>query len=133
MAKKKMTCVDLTTEMKNGEMKVLDSRKGTLIRMGNYAYTFIERGVKTVRKMWMCWVTVGRCLYGKVTLNADHVQVQFYIPHAAYERDVNRLADIIVEQAETLAEQVMNARVVELAGSLQAMKPIVIDEEDAAA
>jgi hypothetical protein len=67
-------------------------------------------------------------LYGKATTNSEHVQVQYYIPHSAYNKDVNRLADIIVEQAEVLAEQVVQAKVSELVDSLQAMKPME-DEE----
>ena len=128
MAKNKITCVDLNTELKNGEMSVFESRKGVLTRMGDYLYSFVELGVKIKRQLWKCWVTIARCLYGKATTNSEHVQVQYYIPHSAYNKDVNRLADIIVEQAEVLAEQVVQAKVPELVDSLQAMKPME-DEE----
>ena len=127
MATKKITCVDLTTELKNGEMGVYESRKGVLMRLGEFLYSFVELGVKVKRQLWKCWVIIARCLYGKATTNADHVQIQYYIPHQAYNRDVNRLADIIVEQAEVLAEQVVQAKVPELVDSLAAMKPVEDD------
>ena len=39
-------CVDLVTLMKQGDLQVLDSRKGTLFRNEEDKFTFTERGAR---------------------------------------------------------------------------------------
>ena len=88
-------CVDLVTLMKQGDLQVMDSRKGTLFRSEEDKFTFTERGAReqTVHPE-LHWQTLDKSRYGKVSANANHIKLELYIPHGDYA-DGRDLADIL--------------------------------------
>ena len=131
VAKMETIVADLKLILKH-KMQVFDKRRGTLIRTGKYGFTFKEQGTNSKRQPWMWWVTIARSLYGKVTTNARHAQVQFYVPHTEYQ-DSRELADIILTEAQQMAEAVCDVDMKKIVDSIQSLQPLEdvdLKEED---
>lgn len=104
MQKNLMLCVDLVTLMKEGDLKVMDSRKGTLFRNEEDKFTFTEKDVKPHKEHpELHWRLLDRTKHGRIHLNSRHVKVEFYIRHDDY-RNSNDLADILAREVETMGE-----------------------------
>lgn len=104
MKKQNYLCVDLTTKMKQNDLQVLESRKGTLHRTDEDKFTFIEKGVRTyATRPELHWRLLDRTKHGKIKFNAQHVMVQLYIPHDEYQNG-HELADILAAEIETMGE-----------------------------
>ena len=97
-------CVDLVTLMKQGDLQVLDSRKGTLFRNEEDKFTFTERGARPHEvHPELHWQVLDKCRYGKVSANANHIKLELYIPHGDYENGRD-LADILAQQVEQMGD-----------------------------
>ena len=104
MKKQNYLCVDLTTKMKQNDLQVLESRKGTLHRTDEDKFTFIEKGVRTyATRPELHWRLLDRTKHGKIKYNAQHVMVQLYIQHDDYKNG-HELADILASEIETMGE-----------------------------
>jgi hypothetical protein len=104
MQKNLMLCVDLVTLMKEEDLKVMDSRKGTLFRNEEDKFTFTEKDVKPHEEHpELHWRLLDRTKHGRIHLNSRHVKVEFYIRHEDY-RNGNDLADILAREVETMGE-----------------------------
>ena len=104
MKKQMYLCVDLQTQMKRSDLKVMDSRKGTLHRTDEDKFTFIEKGVRTyATRPELHWRLLDRTKHGKIKYNAQHVMVQLYIQHDDYKNG-HELADILASEIETMGE-----------------------------
>ena len=102
--KQNYLCVDLTTKMKQNDLQVLESRKGTLHRTDEDKFTFIEKGVRTyATRPELHWKLLDRTKHGKIKYNAQHVMVQLYIQHDDYKNG-HELADILASEIETMGE-----------------------------
>jgi len=65
-----MLCVDLITLMKEHDLKVLDSRKGTLFRNEEDKFTFTEKGARPHEvRMEKHWQVLDRCTCQTRTLH----------------------------------------------------------------
>ena len=97
-------CVDLTTLMKQGDLQVMDSRKGTLFRNEEDKFTFTERGARphTIHPE-LHWRLINRTLHGRMSVNANHIKVEFYIKHGEYVSE-QQLADMLASEIETMGE-----------------------------
>ena len=105
-------CVDLVTLMKQGDLQVLDSRKGTLFRNGAREQTVHPE---------LHWQTLDKSRYGKVSANANHIKLELYIPHGDYA-DGRDLADILASQVDQMGENLCEmdmAKVVEAIRNLK--------------
>ena len=115
-------CVDLITLMKEGNLKVLDSRKGSLFRNEEDKFTFTEKGARPHEEhLELHWQTLERCKNGKVSANATHVKLELYIPHGDY-RNGSELADILMSQTERLGESLCEIDMAKVVASIQALK-----------
>ena len=102
--KQNYLCVDLTTKMKKSDLQVLDSRKGTLHRTDEDKFTFIEKGVRTyATRPELHWRLINRTLHGRMSVNANHIKVEFYIKHGEYVSE-QQVADILASEIETMGE-----------------------------
>ena len=122
MKKNIMLCVDLIMQMKEGDLKVLDSRKGTLFRNEEDKSTFTARGAReqTVHPE-LHWQTLDKSRYGKVSANANHIRLELYIPHGD-DADGRNLADILASQVDQMGDNLCEmdmAKVVEAIRNLK--------------
>ncbi len=122
MKKQNYLCVDLTTEMKQDNLQVMDSRKGTLFRTTEDAFTFTEKGARpNSTKPWKHWKLIERSLHGKVLANDTHVKVEFYIHHEDYVNG-RHLADMLAGQVEQLGETLCETDMAQLVEDIKALK-----------
>ena len=97
-------CVDLKTQMKENDLQVLESCKGTLHRTDEDKFTFIEKGARTyATRSELHWRLLDRTKHGKIKYNARHVMVQIYVSHDDYKNG-HELADILASEIETMGE-----------------------------
>lgn len=120
--KQMFLCVDLETQMKEQDLQVMDSRKGTLYRNGEDRFTFTERGARPheVHKE-KHWVTIERTRNGKVSANDTHIKLELYIRHENYE-DGRDLADQLAYQTEQMGETLCETNLEKLVESIRALK-----------
>ncbi len=122
MQKNIMLCVDLITLMKNGELKVMDSRKGTLFRNEEDKFTFTERGARPHEvRLEKHWQVLDRCRYGKVSANDAHIKLELYIPHGEYANG-HDLADLLAQQVEQMGDNLCEMDLQQLVDSIRALK-----------
>lgn len=123
MAKKQVNlCVDLTTVMKNEDLQVLESRKGTLFRNEEDKFTFTERGARGQNtKPWKHWALIERSKNGKVSANDSHIKVEFYFHHEDYT-DGRDLADQLATQIEQMGETLCETDLEKVVAGIEALK-----------
>jgi len=121
MKKSIMLCVDLITQMKEGTLNVLDSRKGTLFRNEEDKFTFTERGARPHEvHPELHWRTLDKSKYGKVSANANHIKLELYIPHEDYTSGCE-LADILAQQVEQMGDNLSEMDMTEVLESIRAL------------
>jgi len=122
MKKNIMLCVDLITLMKKHDLKVLDSRKGTLFRNEEDKFTFTERGARPHEvHPELHWKVLDKCRFGKVSANANNIKLELYIPHEVYQ-DGRELADIISQQVEQMGDNLCEMDMSKVIEEIQALK-----------
>ena len=122
MKKQKYLCVDLETQMKQGDLQVLDSRKGTLFRNEEDKFTFTEKGAKPHEvHPELHWQTLDRSKYGKVSANAHHTKLELYIPHEDY-RSGRELADILASQVEQMGDNLCEMDMPKIIEAIRALR-----------
>ncbi len=122
MKKEIILCVDLITLMKNGNLKVMDSRKGTLFRNEEDKFTFTEKGARPHEvRLEKHWQVLDRCRYGKVSANDAHIKLELYIPHGEYANG-HDLADLLAQQVEQMGDNLCEMDLQQLVDSIRALK-----------
>jgi hypothetical protein len=104
MKKQMYLCVDLKTQMKENDLQVMESRKGTLFRNEEDKFTFTERGARphTIHPE-LHWRLINRTLHGRMSVNANHIKVEFYIKHGEYVSE-QQVADMLASEIETMGD-----------------------------
>ena len=122
MKKNVILCVDLITQMKQGDLQVLDSRKGTLFRNEEDKFTFTEKGAKPHEvHPELYWQTLDKSKYGKVSANANHVKLELYIPHEDYANGRD-LADILASQVEQMGDNLCEMDMPKVIEAIRALR-----------
>ena len=115
-------CVDLQTQMKRSDLKVMDSRKGTLFRNEEDKFTFIERGAhKHEVHPEKHWLVLDKCRYGKVSANDTHIKLELYIPHTDYANG-RELADILAQQVEQMGDNLCEMDLAKVVEAIRALR-----------
>ena len=115
-------CVDLETRMKEQDLQVMDSRKGTLFRNEEDKFTFTERGARPHElHPEEHWQVMEKCRYGKVSANDAHVKLELYIPHGDYENGRD-LADILAQQVEQMGDNLGEMDMKQVVESIRALR-----------
>ena len=108
--------------MKQGDLQVLDSRKGTLFRNEEDKFTFTERGARPHEvHPELHWQVLDKCRYGKVSANDAHVKLELYIPHGDYENGRD-LADILAQQVEQMGDNLGEMDMKQVVESIRALR-----------
>ena len=97
-------CVNLKTQMKENDLQVMESRKGTLFRNEEDKFTFTDKSK-----------------YGKVSANANHVKLELYIPHEDYANGRD-LADILASQVEQMGDNLCEMDLEQVIASIRSLK-----------
>ena len=122
MKKQNYLCVDLTTKMKQNDLQVLESRKGTLHRTDEDKFTFIEKGVRTyATRPELHWQTLDKSKNGKVSANANHIKLELYIPHEDYATG-RELADILAQQVEQMGDNLCEMDLAKVVEAIRALR-----------
>ena len=122
MKKQMYLCVDLQTQMKRSDLKVMDSRKGTLCRNGEDRFTFIERGAhKHEVHPEKHWLVLDKCRYGKVSANDTHIKLELYIPHTDYANS-HELADILASQVDQMGDNLCEMQMSKVVNGIKQLK-----------
>ena len=115
-------CVDLITQMKRSDLKVMDSRKGTLFRNEEDKFTFTEKGARPHEvRMEKHWQVLDRCRYGKVSANDAHVKLELYIPHDDYTSG-RELADILASQVDQMGDNLCEMDLSKVVNGIKQLK-----------
>lgn len=122
MKKQNYLCVDLTTKMKQNDLQVLESRKGTLHRTDEDKFTFTERGARPHEiHPELHWRVLDKCRYGKVSANANHIKLELYIPHEDYATG-RELADILAQQVEQMGDNLCEMDLSKVVEAIRALR-----------
>ena len=122
MKKQNYLCVDLATQMKEQDLQVMESRKGTLFRNEEDKFTFTEKGAKPHEvHLEKHWQVLDRCRYGKVSANDAHVKVELYIPHEDYTSGRD-LADILASQVEQMGDNLCEMDMENVVNEIRALR-----------
>ena len=124
MKKNMFLCVDLKTQMKEKDLQVMDSRKGTLFRNEEDKFTFTERGAHPHEvHLELHWKVLDKCRYGKVSANANNIKVELYIPHEVY-KDGRDLADIMAQQVDQMGDNLCEMDMAKMVEAIRALKNV---------
>ena len=97
-------CVNLRFEGNATVIKPKQARNGTLSYIKEAElFLFREHNVPVTPHPHLHWRLLERTLHGRVSLNAQHVKVEFYIHHDEYLNG-HDLADILASELETMSE-----------------------------
>ena len=122
MKKQNYLCVDLTTKMKQNDLQVLESRKGTLHRTDEDKFTFTERGARPHEiHPELHWRVLDKCRYGKVSANANNIKLELYIPHDDYTTG-RELADILAQQVEQMGDNLCEMDLSKVVEAIRALR-----------
>ena len=122
MKKQNYLCVDLKTQMKENDLQVLDSRKGTLFRNEEDKFTFTEKGARPHEvHNEKHWQLIDRTKNGKVCANDTHIKLEIYIRHENYA-DGRDLADQLASQTEQMGETLCETNLEKLVESIRTLK-----------
>lgn len=96
-------CIDLKVEGFKPLLEKMQSRRGTLHCVDEDHFEFREKGLPYVPHPHLHWRLLDRTKHGRVSINAEHVKVEFYIRHEDY-KDGFELADLLSSEVETMGE-----------------------------
>ena len=97
-------CVDLKYEGCTSVIKEGEKRQGTLLYVErDEKFKFLEKGVIHQSFPGRHWRLLNRTRHGRISVNDQHVKVEFYVRHADYQ-DGCELADVLASEIETMGE-----------------------------
>lgn len=103
-AKNIFPCVDLSYEGTATVIRPKQTRRGSLTyTQEDEKFTFREQDVPYVQKPQLHWRLLDRTMHGKMSINAQHVKVEFYIHHDSYVNGKD-LADLLASEIETMGD-----------------------------
>ncbi len=106
MAKKFSTtlpCVDVKVTTNNQVVEQGKIYKGSFEVQDEDNVSFTEEVKEHVLHPELHWRLLDRTLHGRMSVNANHVKVEFYIRHGDYVSE-KQLADMLGAEIETMGE-----------------------------
>ena len=107
MAQKTITttlpCVDAKVTTNNEVVKTGKKYNGTFRVINDDQVCFTEESkVRTIHPE-LHWRLLNRTLHGRMSVNANHIKVEFYIKHGEYVSE-QQVADILASEIETMGD-----------------------------
>lgn len=107
MAQKTITstlpCVDAKVTTNNEVVKSGKKYNGTFKQIDDDHITFIEEPKVHTIHQELHWRLLNRTLHGRMSVNANHIKVEFYIKHGEYV-SAQQVADILASEIETMGD-----------------------------
>ena len=107
MAQKTITntllCVDAKVTTNNEVVKTGKKYKGTFRVMNDDQVSFVEEPKTHTIHPELHWRLINRTLHGRMSVNANHIKVEFYIKHGEYVSE-QQVADILASEIETMGD-----------------------------
>ena len=107
MATKKMIttlpCVDVKVSTNNEVVKIGKKYNGIFKVINDDQVSFIEEPRIHAIHPELHWRLLNRTLHGRMSVNANHIKVEFYIKHGDYVSE-QQVADMLASEIETMGE-----------------------------
>ena len=107
MAQKTITttllCVDAKVTTNNEVAKTGKKYNGTVKVVNDNQVSFTETPEVHTIHPELHWRLLNRTLHGRMSVNANHIKVEFYIKHGEYVSE-QQVADILASEIETMGE-----------------------------
>ena len=107
MTKKTITttlpCVDAKVTTNNEVVKSGKKYNGTFKVINDDQVTFIEGPKVHTIHPELHWRLLNRTLHGRMSVNANHIKVEFYIKHGEYVSE-QQVADMLASEIETMGD-----------------------------
>ena len=98
-----LPCVDAKVTTNDQVVKTGKQYKGTFRQLDDDHVRFVEEPkIHTVHPE-LQWRLLERTLHGRLSLNANHLKVEFYIRHGDYVSE-RQVADILASEIETMGD-----------------------------
>lgn len=98
-----LPCVDAKVTTNDQIVEQGKTYKGSFQVQDDDHVSFIEEKKVHVEHPELQWKLIERTLHGRLSINANHVKVEFYIRHGDYVSE-KQLADMLGSEIETMGE-----------------------------
>ena len=98
-----LPCVDAKVTTNNEVVKHGKLYNGTFKVINDDQVAFIEEPQIHVIHPELRWRLINRTLHGRMSVNANHIKVEFYIKHGEYVSE-QQVADILASEIETMGD-----------------------------
>ena len=98
-----LPCVDAKVTTNDKVVEQVKTYKGSFEVQDDDHVSFIEDNTVHVIHPELHWRLLDRTLHGRMSVNANHVKVEFYIRHGDYVSE-KQLADMLSSEIETMGE-----------------------------
>ena len=98
-----LPCVDAKVTTNNQVLQLGKHYKGSFVQNSEDQVQFVEETKVHTIHPELHWRLINRTLHGRMSVNANHIKVEFYIRHEEYA-DGRDLADMLAREIETLGE-----------------------------
>lgn len=98
-----LPCVDAKVTTNNEVVKKGKKYNGTFKQIDDDHIAFIEEPKVHTIHPELHWRLINRTLHGRMSVNANHIKVEFYIKHGEYVSE-QQVADILASEIETMGD-----------------------------
>ena len=98
-----LPCVDAKVTTNNQVIQLGKHYKGSFVQNSEDQVQFVEEPKVHTIHPELHWRLINRTLHGRMSVNANHIKVEFYIRHDDYLNGRD-LADILANEIETMGE-----------------------------
>ena len=97
-----LPCVDAKVTTNNQVLQLGKHYKGSFVQHDEDHVQFVETKSHTICPQ-LHWRLINRTLHGRMSVNANHIKVEFYIRHGEYVSE-QQVADMLASEIETMGD-----------------------------
>ena len=98
-----LPCVDAKVTTNNQVLQLGKHYKGSFVQNSEDQVQFVEEPKVHTIHPELHWRLINRTLHGRMSVNANHIKVEFYIKHGEYV-SAQQVADILASEIETMGD-----------------------------
>ena len=98
-----LPCVDAKVTTNNQVLQLGKHYKGSFVQNSEDQVQFVEEPKVHTIHPELHWRLINRTLHGRMSVNANHIKVEFYIKHGEYVSE-QQVADILASEIETMGD-----------------------------
>ena len=107
-----LPCVDAKVTTNNQVLQLGKHYKGSFVQNSEDQVQFVEETKVHTIHPELHWRLINRTLHGRMSVNANHIKVEFYIRHGDYVSE-QQLADMLASEIETMGESICDMSLTE--------------------